>query len=161
MARSAVRRIAMRSTRLCKNIHRLDATAAGVLRPPRYDYAQPRRDLIEPFGHILTDVVQSTTAARTGLGLGFDDDLLARRMGRKMTAIGAASFRALSPDDAVGLFRSGIPSAAASPMPFCVSTSSWASSICSSLMRSERRPNCVRCLGMGVLLESPAEINRF
>lgn len=57
--------------------HAVRATTAGVFRPPRHDHAQPCRNPVEPLRYVGADDMQRAAAARAGLGLRLDDDLLA------------------------------------------------------------------------------------
>ena len=47
------------------------------------------RDNVEPLGPILTDDMQRTATAGTGLGLRLNDDFNARQMIRQVTALDA------------------------------------------------------------------------
>lgn len=53
------------------------AVPARILRPLGDDHAQLRRDLVEPLGRVLADLVQRAVAARADRALRLDDDFFA------------------------------------------------------------------------------------
>ena len=79
--------------------------ATGVLRAPRHEHAQLRRNLVETLRTIFADLVQITTAAWTRLVRRLDHDLFARQVRRQMAAIGATVPDGITLYDVIRFFR--------------------------------------------------------